>query len=57
MILGIVFMILGAFILWDTIKNPIVEDMDYGKGQSKGYLSGIGFLVLGLFLIIDYFAS
>ena len=57
MILGIVFMILGAFILWDTIKNPIVEDMDYGKGQFKGYLSGIGFLVLGLFLIIDYFAS
>lgn len=57
MILGIVFMILGAFILWDTIKNPIVEDMDYGKGQFAGYLSGIGFLVLGLFLIIDYFAS
>jgi hypothetical protein len=57
MLLGIIFVVLGSFILWDTIKNPIVEDLDYGKGQFKGYLSGIGFVVLGLYLIIRHFAD
>jgi len=57
MILGIISFALGTIILWDTIKNPIIEDMDYGKGQLKGYVSGIGFIVLGVFAIIKQFVN
>lgn len=57
MILGIISIALGTIILWYTIKHPIIEDMDYGKGQLKGYVSGIGFIVVGVFTIIKQFVN
>jgi hypothetical protein len=49
---GIASIILGAYILFDTIKNPVREGSALNPKLS-GYLSGGLFIVMGIYLIYN----
>jgi hypothetical protein len=57
MIFGGVILLLGVMFLWYNIKYPIIEEVDYGKGQLKGYLAAFSFMAIGIYLIIKHLSE
>jgi hypothetical protein len=47
--LGFLFIILGIFLLIFTYKNPAVQ---IKSADLKGYLGGIGFVILGILIVL-----
>ncbi len=51
-LIGLGCIILGVFSLWWTIKTWIKND--YLTANIKGLIAGIGFIILGILLLIGY---
>ena len=49
-IIGIVLLVLGGFITYDFIKNPV--EKNYFAANSKGIVGGILLLLIGLLLVL-----
>ena len=47
-----ILIILGIYLLRDTIKNPMKDKFKALQGDVSGGLSGIGFILLGICIII-----
>lgn len=57
MILGIALFILGLIYMWFNIRYPLKEEVDYGKGQLKGYIAASSVIIIGLYMIIEFFSN
>ena len=53
-IIGIISVLLGAILLWLTIKFPVKNNDDILLGNINGYLSGFALIVIGILIIIGY---
>lgn len=49
--IGILLIVIGILFLYQTIKFPVKED--YGAINFKGYIAGIGFFVIGIYLLFS----
>jgi hypothetical protein len=52
-VLGIICLLIGVFILYRRIKFPVSDDD--GAINLKGYASGVLFILIGIYIIIDNF--
>ncbi len=52
-LLGIFFIIIGIGILIYTYKHPI-KSIGLRPNNGKGYIAGVGFLILGVLELFDY---
>lgn len=50
---GFVFLLIGVIAIIYLIKKPILKENDTNKHMLQGYLGALGFIVLGLVLIIN----
>lgn len=57
MVFGGALLLLGVVFLWFNIKYPIIEEVDYGKGQLKGYVAAFSFIVIGVYLIVKHLSE
>jgi hypothetical protein len=53
-LIGLACIAIGGFVLWWTIKYPNKEKHDPITGNLKGYIGSIGFIVVGVLLLIGY---
>jgi uncharacterized membrane-anchored protein len=53
-IVGIISVLLGAILLWLTIKFPVKNNDGILLGNVNGYLSAIGLIVIGILIMIGY---
>jgi hypothetical protein len=57
MIFGGILLLVGIVYLWFIIKYPIIEEVDYGKGQLKGYVAAFSLIIIGVYLIIKHLSE
>ena len=54
-LIGFACIAVGFFILWHRYKNPLRKDYDFTQANVKGYMGGIGFIILGIGTLIGWF--
>lgn len=54
-LIGFACFAVGCFILWYVIKHPLRKDYDFTQANVKGYMGGIGFIILGIGTLIGWF--
>ena len=54
-LIGFACIAVGCFILLYVIKHPLRKDCDFTQANVKGYMGGIGFIILGIGTLIGWF--
>jgi hypothetical protein len=54
-IIGIVFLFIGCIVLWLAYKYPLRKEYDFTQANVKGYMGGIGFIILGILTLTGWF--
>jgi hypothetical protein len=54
LLIGFASIALGCLILWHRYKNPVRKDYDFTQLNVKGYIAGIGFIILGILTLIGW---
>ncbi|HET6244383.1 MAG: hypothetical protein H0V01_05580 [Bacteroidetes bacterium] len=50
---GLISFVVGFWILIKVIKDPIPEGEDIGASNYRGFISGFGFIILGIILVLN----
>jgi len=49
---GVILILLGWYLIRDTIKNPDTDENKWFAGDLSGWAGGIGFILIGITIII-----
>ena len=42
------------FFPWNTCKHPVRKENDYTLVNAKGYIAGIGLIIIGILTLVGY---
>lgn len=54
-LIGSTFISLGCVILWVAYKHPVRKQFDFTEANVKGYIAGIGFIIVGILTFVGWF--